>query len=183
MIVTEYDPQWPILFEQLKNEIWPVVQPFAHFIEHVGSTSVPGLPAKPIIDVDVVVKDSEATELAIRALHSVGYIHRGNLGVKGREAFHNPQGQRWYHLYVCLAEGEAFLNHLIFRDYLRKDSNARDRYGQLKQRLAQQFPQSIDLYIEGKTPFILEILAQQGFAEEFLEAIRVLNLRSSSNQK
>src|SRR5579863_8613476 len=81
--VVDYDPQWPRDFELLRARIWHVVEDFAIAIEHVGSTSVPGLAAKAILDIDVLVDTQEAVILAIERLAAIGYTYRGNLGIDG----------------------------------------------------------------------------------------------------
>jgi GrpB-like predicted nucleotidyltransferase (UPF0157 family) len=90
--VVDYDPSWPRTFEALKAAIWPAVGSVALGVEHVGSTAVPGLAAKPIIDLDVIVATAGQVPLAIERLATLGYVHRGNLGIAGREAFESPRG-------------------------------------------------------------------------------------------
>lgn len=89
--VVDYDPRWSAQFAQLREAIQPVLRGIATDIEHVGSTSVPGLPAKPIIDLSVVVPDAAGVQAAIQALATLGYSHRGDLGIEGREAFFAPE--------------------------------------------------------------------------------------------
>ena len=156
--VVDYDPSWPKLFEQLRAKLLSVVQDFALSIEHVGSTSVPGLAAKPIIDLDLVIPSEAQIPLAVQGLATLGYEHQGNFGIKGREAFKRPPGTPAHNLYVCPRDSEGLQNHLALRDYLRANPQAVQGYGELKKRLAQQFPQDIEAYIDGKTDFILRIL-------------------------
>src|SRR6185503_6081151 len=99
--VVDYDPSWPTAFEAVRARVWPVVADVAIAVEHVGSTSVPGLPAKPIIDVTVVVPTDAAVAAAIERLSTLGYRHLGNLGIEGREAFASPDRPPRHHLYVC----------------------------------------------------------------------------------
>ena len=99
--VIDYDPKWPHIFEQLRARIWPAVSDIATSIEHVGSTSVPGLAAKPIIDMDIVVPSPDDVSLVIERLKPLGYMHRGNLGIHGREAFGQPEDLPTHHLYLC----------------------------------------------------------------------------------
>jgi len=101
--VVEYDPNWPAAFEQLRLVVWPAVSVLATSVEHVGSTSVPGLAAKPIIDISVVVPTAADVPAAIHRLAAVGYVHQGNLGVEGREAFQAPDSTPRRHLYLCPA--------------------------------------------------------------------------------
>src|SRR5882762_9128870 len=102
VVVVDYDPSWPGTFETLKSRVLPVVGTVALAVEHVGSTAVPGLAAKPIIDMDVIVATSAHVTLAIERLATLGYVHRGNLGIADREAFESPKGLAPHHLYVCV---------------------------------------------------------------------------------
>ncbi len=117
--VVDYDPTWPQVFKRLRAPVWQVVQDFALAVEHVGSTSVPGLAAKPIIDMDVILASPAEIALAIERLATLGYVHRGNLGIEGREAFQRPAHLPPHHLYVCVQDSVSLRNHLALRDYLR----------------------------------------------------------------
>src|ERR1041384_4181171 len=99
--VVDYDAGWHEVFERLHSEVWAVVRDVALSVEHVGSTSVPGLAAKPIIDVSVVVPTNADIPVVIERLATLGYLHRGNLGVEGREAFAIPDRLPIHHLYLC----------------------------------------------------------------------------------
>ncbi len=160
IVVVDYDPRWPELFEQVKSHVWPMVSDFAVSVEHVGSTSVPGLAAKPIIDIDVVVPAEADIPVAIQRLATLAYVHLGDLGVEGREAFDSPDGLPNHHLYVCPRGSVGLMNHLAVRDYLRSHPEATQEYGALKKRLASEFPHDIDSYVEGKTGFLLQIFRQ-----------------------
>src|SRR5258707_11678358 len=107
IVVVDYDPAWPSTFEMLRSRAWEVVGDFALSIEHVGSPSVPGLAAKPIIDMSVVVTSPTEISLAVTRLATLGYVHRGDLGIVGREAFHLPAGLPAHHLYVCPQDSPA----------------------------------------------------------------------------
>src|SRR6266540_5229473 len=87
VVVVEYDPEWPRVFERIRAAVAPALGGVAVAIEHVGSTSVSGLAAKTIIDVDVVVPTVADVAVAIERLATLGYVHRGDLGIPGREAF------------------------------------------------------------------------------------------------
>ena len=178
IIVTDYDPAWPRAFEQLRARIWPAIEGVATAIEHVGSTSVPGLAAKPVIDLTIVVPDALAMATVIDRLAGIGYRHRGDLGVAGREAFAAPEEAAAHHLYACIDENDALRNHLAVRDCLRSDPAAAAEYGALKKRLAVRFADNIDAYIDGKTEFILAILARSGFSADQMAAIRLINSKS-----
>lgn len=102
--IVDYDPQWPATFCQLRDRIAAVLGPLAIRIEHVGSTAVPGLAAKPIIDLDVVIGSRINLPAVISRLGALGYDHEGDLGIPGREAFITPPGAPAHHLYVCAAD-------------------------------------------------------------------------------
>lgn len=143
-------------------------------VEHVGSTSVPGLAAKPILDVDVIVDPADVTA-AIAALESVGYVHRGDLGVPGREAFHAPGPPR-RNVYVCTAGTPHVRNHLAVRDVLRSRADLREAYAQVKLALAADPDMDIDTYIAGKSAVLQQVLEASGaFSDAELAAIRRLN--------
>ena len=175
VFVVDYDPSWPDMFEVLRHPVWAAVRDVAVSVEHVGSTAVPGLAAKPIIDMDVVVASSDSLSEAIGRLATLGYIHRGNLGINGREAFDSPQGLPAHHLYVCPQQSAALANHLALRDFLRRDSVAVAEYSRIKRQLAARFPDDIDSYIAGKTDFILTVLRNAGLREPVLRAISDAN--------
>lgn len=175
IVVVDYDPTWPEVFERLRALVWKAVQDFALGIEHVGSTSVPGLAAKPIIDMDVVVATEADVALGIERLAVLGYAHRGNLGIEGREAFQQPAHLPPHHLYVCLQNSASLRNHLALRDYLRAHPEAIQGYSALKKRLAKEHTYNIDAYIEGKSDMILAMLTETGFSSEQLDSIREQN--------
>lgn len=176
VVVESYNPIWTSQFQEIKNLIWPLVKDSALSIEHVGSTSVPGLAAKPVIDIDIVIPDMSQLDKVIEGLASIGYEHRGNLGIEDREAFRAREPIHKHNLYVCPEDSLALRNHLSLRDSLRANAALRDEYAKIKYRLAGEFPDSIDHYIEGKTAFILKILEDNGLNADKLEAIRLANL-------
>lgn len=173
--VENYNENWPLWFQQLHSEIWPSVQDFALAIEHVGSTSVPGLAAKPVIDIDVVVENESKLHEVIYALVNLGYEHRGNMGIEGREAFRSPNGKVKHNLYACIQNCTALKNHITLRDHLRKFPQAREEYSALKRRLALEFSDSIDGYVDGKTDFIISIISNYGMSETELSLIDKAN--------
>ena len=173
--VVDYDPDWPKAFERVRSRVWPVVSDVAVAMEHVGSTSVPGLAAKPIIDISVVVRGNSDVPLSIQRLATLGYVHRGNLGIEGREAFESPDLLPVHNLYLCPRDSPGLANHLAVRDYLRMHPDAATEYGELKKRLAMKFPYDIDSYIDGKTDMLLRILRAEGFPPGEMEAIERAN--------
>jgi GrpB-like predicted nucleotidyltransferase (UPF0157 family) len=173
--VVDYDPAWPAVFERLRTRIWPAVSDLAAAIEHIGSTSVPGLAAKPIVDMTIVVPTPADVPLAIARLAGLGYVHRGDLGIEGREAFRNPLDLPRHHLYLCPSDNLGLRNSLAVRDYLRVHPEATEGYGALKKRLAVEFRHDIEGYIAGKTEFLLEILRATGFSPAEIDAIAAAN--------
>ncbi len=175
IVVTDYDSHWPEVFESLRSRASAVLGHLGSVIEHVGSTSVPGLAAKPVIDIGVVVTEREDIPTAIEKLTSLGYVHRGNLGVEDREAFTAPPELPSHNLYLYVEGSLPLRNHRALRDYLRANSEAAHAYGELKKRLAAQHADNIDAYVDGKTGFILEILEMSGFSPTELERIADVN--------
>jgi len=177
VVVVDPDPAWAAAFTRLRERVWPAVSEVAIAIEHVGSTSVPGLAAKPILDVDVIVPPDRVAD-GIARLEAIGYRHRGDLGVIGREAFHPPSDVECRHnLYLCADGCPSLANHLAIRDHLRANPDAVAEYGALKKRLAAEFPDDIDGYVEGKTAFLVGILRKVGFDDATLDAITDVNRR------
>lgn len=163
IVVQPYDESWPADFEKIKAELLAALGGVAVAIEHVGSTSVKGLAAKPIIDLDVVVKDAEVPK-AIEQLAKIGYIHEGNLGIEGREAFHydGKEHLKPHHLYVCPESSPELKRHIAFRDYLRSHPEAVQEYSAIKIEAAKLFPDDIDSYIAHKSPVIEKLYKEIG---------------------
>lgn len=159
VIVLPYDEAWKFEFEKIKNEILFAVGDLAVGIEHVGSTSVEGLAAKPCIDIDLVIKDYSVFPTVVKRLADIGYIHEGDLGIKDREAFKYSDKPHLYkhHLYVCPEYSRELLRHIAFRDFLRKNPEAAKEYARVKREGAKLFPNDIDKYIEYKTSFVESI--------------------------
>ena len=163
IVVVEYNPNWAKEFEKIKNELISVLADSVYTIEHVGSTAVPGLCAKPIIDIDIVI-EKEMFEVIKEKLSSIGYYHIGNLGIGGREAFKYEDKPHLmdHHLYVCDKEADELKRHLVLRDFLRNNEEYRNKYSEIKMEMAKKHPHDIDSYISGKEPVILEIYEKCG---------------------
>lgn len=156
VIVLPYDASWKTAFNDIRRELEAALGDLAVGIEHVGSTSVEGLSAKPIIDIDVVIRDYSVFDAVVRKLASVGYIHEGDLGIKDREAFkytHKPHLQK-HHLYVCPQDSAELRRHITFRDFLRSNPDAMQEYSAVKEAAARLYPEDIDGYIAFKSPCI-----------------------------
>jgi GrpB-like predicted nucleotidyltransferase (UPF0157 family) len=159
-VIVDYDEGWPVLFEELAAPVRAAVADLGAEVEHVGSTAIPGLAAKPIVDLDVVVRAPEDVAAAIERLRGLGYIWQGDKGIPGREAFLWPPGAIPHHLYVVVAGSEPLLAHLAFRDHLREHPGVAAEYGALKRRLADEYRDDRFGYTEAKSEFILGVLSR-----------------------
>src|SRR5580692_4218731 len=157
VIVLDYDSNWPEFFQSLRKRIADVLGDLAVAIEHVGSTAVPGLAAKPIIDIDVLLTSESMLPEAIERLARLGYVHQGDLGIPEREAFLTPAGAPAHHLYVCPLHSRDFQRHVGFRDYLRAHPTEAKAYGDLKKALAAQFRDDREAYMAGKDDLVKEL--------------------------
>jgi len=159
VIVLPYDTTWKSDFEEIKKEIESAIGDLIIGIEHVGSTSIEGLSAKPCIDIDVIIKDYSLFDAVVSKLQTIGYIHEGNLGIKDREAFKylNKPHLKTHHLYVCPQHSEELHRHITFRDFLRSNTEAVKKYSLVKETAAQLFPDDIDKYMEYKASCIEEL--------------------------
>jgi GrpB-like predicted nucleotidyltransferase (UPF0157 family) len=147
-LLVVHDPAWAGEFAALSEVYHAALGDLVLRLEHVGSTAVPGLIAKPILDVDLVIADATTFAATTAALGALGYSHRGDQGIAGREVFkradeHTPFTQpprRWlaHHLYVCYADSRELHRHLAFRDALRRSPPLCDRYAAMKHEVARQ---------------------------------------------
>ena len=158
IVIVDYDPHWPEHFEVLLSRIAPVLSPLAAAIEHVGSTAIPGLAAKPIIDVDVLLHSAADLPKAIARLATLGYLHRGDLGIPGREAFRPLPSDPPHHLYVCVPECLEYTRHITFRDHLRTHREDAQAYERLKCTLAGRYGNDREAYNQAKAEFVEAIL-------------------------
>ena len=158
VLVVPYDTAWPAVFERLRARLAPVLGELAAGIEHVGSTAVLGLEARPIVDIDVVLRRIEDLDEAAARLAPLGYERLGDLGIVGREAFRAGGLGPRHHLCVCAAGTTVLQAHLTLRDALRRDPDLAAKYGALKRELAQLYRTDRDSYAEGKTAFITAVL-------------------------
>ena len=138
VIVQPYNEKWNADFTAIRDELNVVLNDLVLRIEHVGSTSVEGLSAKPVIDIDVVIQDRTYLPNVISALQKIGYTHEGDL------------------------DSEELKRHIAFRDYLRSNPDAAAEYSRIKEEGAKMYPWDIDKYIEHKTPFIEMIYERLG---------------------
>jgi len=173
--VVPYSSDWPEQFARVAADLSGALADGSVLsIEHVGSTSVPGLAAKPVIDIDVVVRRADLPA-AIAALVAVGYTHRGDLGVTDRESMAAPDHDPRRNVYVCV-EGTLHLrNHLAVRAILRERPDLRDRYSAIKTELARDPAMDIERYLALKSPVLQEVLAMSDLTDAEKQAILALN--------
>lgn len=188
--IVDYDYNWPQQFQELKVVYSSVLGNDIISIEHIGSTSVPGLAAKPILDIDIVVSDEQQLNKITPLLALLGYQLRGDLGIKDRYAFkqvselspNNGSGvlRPNHHLYCCLEGSLSLNNHLLFRDALRDVPLLAKQYGDLKKKLA-LMTDDMDIYVESKSSFIAGVLAQSGISSTQIEDIVAQNKSNGKN--
>jgi GrpB-like predicted nucleotidyltransferase (UPF0157 family) len=131
-------------------------------IEHIGSTAIPGLGAKPVIDVMPGLRTFEDGGQAVSPLERIGYEYRGEYGIPGRHYFvkDDPEsGERIANVHMYAVGHDEWIAHLALRDYLRQHDEWRDRYWALKQELARKYPYDVEAYAEAKTDFVKGVVA------------------------
>ncbi len=159
LVVIDYDPAWPQTYASWRDRVGRTLGRAALGIEHVGSTSVPGLAAKPIVDIQVSVADLADESRYVRQLEGAGLV------LRSRDDWHRyfrpPAGQpRAVHVHVCAAGGQWERDHLLFRDYLRADPAACHRYAEAKRVNVRRWSDDSWAYTEAKTGVVLDILEQ-----------------------
>src|SRR5919106_422119 len=159
VIVSDYDEDWPRLYRQIAEPIVDALGELAATVEHIGSTAVPGLAAKPVIDIDVVVRSAEDVPVTIERLRQLGYVYQGEKGIPGRAAFMWPPHTPRHHLYVVVAGGKPHADHIQFRDLLRDNPEVMREYADLKHALESHHSGDRAGYTEAKGAFIERVLA------------------------
>lgn len=158
--VRPYDPNWVIGFEKEKQHLKEIFGDKIISIEHIGSTAVPGLPAKPLIDINAAIRSFDELDDFIVPLQKLGYEYIPERMFADRKFF--PKGSRsnrTHHLNLVLQNSvEQWANSLLFRDYLRDHQQARDEYAQLKVSLAKKYKDDREAYTRAKSDFIQRIL-------------------------
>lgn len=153
-----YNPVWPQLFEQEKQRLLSILDGQVLDIQHIGSTSIPGCNAKPIIDIAIAVQSFENAFALVPLFESLGYGFRGELGIPRRHYFSIREPLSTYHIHMFEPTHPDYQATLRFRDYLRNHPAAVEQYIALKQTLAQNYPHNRDAYTHGKTDFVKHIL-------------------------
>lgn len=159
--IVPYNPDWPHLFKEEASLLQEALGANCLEIHHMGSTSVAGLAAKPIIDILPVVKD--ILKVDPQKLEDLYYTARGELGMAFRRYFHKGEGMRTHHVHVWEEGSPEIQKHLLFCDYLRQNPEEREKYARLKYHLATQFKDDPFSYGQGKEGLIKEILEKAGF--------------------
>lgn len=172
MLIETYNNEWVTQFNTIKTALDNVLQPLPIIIEHVGSTAVPYLAAKPIIDIDIVFNEATVNFSNIKSkLASIGYYHNGNQGIADREVFkrkplahHSILDTISHHLYVCSINSKELQKHLTFRNHLKNNDADRNAYQAFKFTIAEAAKQDRKLYAALKetqvTAFINGIINQ-----------------------
>lgn len=171
MLIKEYQERWVNDFNEIKKILEENIPTIDIQIEHIGSTSIKKLAAKPIIDIDIVFSKSDSFKEISVSLQKLGYYHNGNQGIQGREVFkretngtnHSILDSIKHHLYVCQINSNELRKHLIFRDYLRANETERSEYEQLKYKIAEKANQDRKEYAK------LKELVAKGFVESIIK--------------
>ncbi len=162
-LVQPYNSEWPYCFEEMKLFLTPALTGITHNIEHIGSTAVLGMIAKPIIDIDIII-ERPLFLLVKERLEEIGYIHLGDKGISDREAFklEDPQITQSlppHHLYVCIIGAIALRDHLCFRNFMRKHPEWVDKLSKHKIHLCELHNNDRQSYIDGKSDIVRKITA------------------------
>ncbi|MHA2295668.1 MAG: GrpB family protein [Candidatus Hodarchaeales archaeon] len=157
VVLHSYSPEWEKFYEIEAIRLKSAVGDFIIDIQHVGSTSIPGMPAKPIIDIGIAVTDFFKAEICIEPIKRLGYDYKGEHGISKRHYFDKGDPST-HHLHVLEIESDDWNNHLFFRDYLTSHPEMAKKYADLKISLARKFKTNRDAYQDGKTSLITKIL-------------------------
>jgi GrpB-like predicted nucleotidyltransferase (UPF0157 family) len=164
IVVFDYDPAWSAMFEQERMNLHAALDPFVLSIEHIGSTAVPGLAAKPIIDLQASARHlAEAQLHCIEPLRALGYTYlpEYEAWLPGELLFRKTLGPQWtHHLHILQGDHPRWRDRLLFRDYLRNHPEAADAYAKLKRDLAAAFDDDISGYRNAKDAFVAATMAQ-----------------------
>ncbi len=159
-----HSEQWHQLVADANARLRQVIGDCVVAIEHIGSTSICGISAKPIIDIAVSVEKIADGERCAKALEGIGYEYRGEHGIAGRCYFVKGE-PRSHHLHMVESGSDFWTSHLLFRDYLRSSASAAEEYDKLKKELARKYVENREAYQKGKTNFIENVLKIAGFAQ------------------
>lgn len=158
MKLSVFQETWRRDFESIAQLLSPALVGTSATIVHIGSTSIPGSISKPIIDIDVVARTTEESDNLLRGLESIGYVHRGDLGISGREAFFHPPHLAYHHLYLVQENSGAYRDHVDFKSALIASPQLLAEYNSLKRGLEYLLSSDRAAYTEGKREFIEKVL-------------------------
>lgn len=183
--ITPYNHLWQTEFEKLKSVLEAALNGIDIDIQHVGSTAVASLYAKPVLDIDIIIDDKTILAEVSSKLEKIGYLNKGEQGIAGRFAFRQSSAftpitntqENWlsHHLYVCFSDSLALKNHLRFRDALLQDPNLVENYSNLKLALIKQQGMTREAYTKQKTAFIISVLTTLGLEDNELQTIKNAN--------
>ena len=158
VVVEKWNPQWKYEYEKIVASLGKDIIYNSIKIEHVGSTSVEGLSAKPVIDLDIVI-EKDKFAIIKELLNKKGYEHEGDLGIEGREAFSysGKEELMTHHLYVCPKNSKELFKHITFRNFLKNNPALAAEYSKVKEQAAVLYPDDIDKYMEFKSKIIEKI--------------------------
>ena len=156
--VVSYNPEWPVRFNEERLKLEKIFGTNQKSINHIGSTSVVGLAAKPIIDILAVVCHIDQIDSIVNLFEDIGYAYEGEFGIPGRRYFRKRNKGQDFNLHVYEQEAPQVIEHLAFRDYLRNHPEDCLTYAEIKKDLAHKFPCDMDAYCEGKDKFIKNII-------------------------
>jgi GrpB-like predicted nucleotidyltransferase (UPF0157 family) len=156
--VVPYDPVWPQAFALAAGELAAVMDGLLLENHHIGSTAIPGIHAKPVIDILAIVSDIAAVDQRTPQMKALGYEAMGEFGIEGRRYFRrdNPAGERTHQVHAFQQGSPHVRRHLAFRDFMRAHPAWAKRYSELKRKLASAHPDNIAAYMDGKDGFIKE---------------------------
>jgi GrpB-like predicted nucleotidyltransferase (UPF0157 family) len=180
-----YDHKWKVEFDSLKAVLITALKGCEMDIQHIGSTAIPGMLAKPVLDIDIIINDKDCLGELNARLKELGYESKGEQGIPGRYAFRQTSdltpdigsNYKWqkHHLYVCFSDSPALKNHLLFRDLLLKNKRLAREYTRLKERLVAEVGITKEQYTIKKTEFITNILSTNGVDPWEINEIRRAN--------
>ena len=154
VVIAEYDPEWPRRFESVRYAMAQAVGSLLVSIEHIGSTAVPGLAAKPVIDIMPGIRGFEDGFDCVPSLEALGYEYRGDNGIPGRHYFDHHEGDRTQHVHMLVVGSDLWTRHILFRDYLRTHPSVAQEYARLKYSLAERYRHDREAYTDGKSEFV-----------------------------
>ncbi|RKL67471.1 hypothetical protein CR203_08950 [Salipaludibacillus neizhouensis] len=158
--VVSYREEWTLLFQEESIKISRIFGSECIHLYHIGSTAIPNMHAKPVIDILVEVQKIENVDSFNLEMERIGYVAMGENGIEGRRFYKKGGNNRSHHVHVFGTQNREIQRHIVFKDYLIAHPHEADRYSQLKQLLAKKYPDDIEKYIDGKNNFIKDIDAK-----------------------